>query len=37
MKEVHLITDSMLTLVSETTVDKEQYYISEKTVKPIRT
>ena len=27
--------DSMLTLVSETTVDKDQFYISEKTVKPI--
>ena len=27
--------DSMLTLVSETTVDNEQFYISEKTVKPI--
>ena len=27
--------DSMLTFVSETTVDKEHYYISEKTVKPI--
>ena len=28
-------SDSMLTFVSETTIDKEQYYISEKTVKPI--